>query len=195
MNEEKVNVYKREVPHKEAALIKETVTEIKTMEVTLTYEELIVERRPPTEATTSQHELKPSVTTREEIKIPLKREEVEVKKEPYVKEEVAIKKRRMDERKTIPVIEERPNVQKRESTREATIPACFYSETSAHKYFVSKETELYLKYRCSLNGLVVCFIGENMYPLCEHHHQRVIQWHQEIDPDTRMECRSVWDIK
>jgi hypothetical protein len=55
--------------------------------------------------------------------------------------------------------------------------------------------KLNLKYGCSLNGLVVCFIGEDMFPLCDHHHQRVIQWHQEIDPDTHMECRSVWDIK
>jgi len=98
--EEKLNISKREVTYKEASLIKEPVTETKTVEVPLTYEELIVERR-PTEATTSQHELKPPVTTREEIKIPLKREEVEVKKEPYVKEEVVVKKRRTEERKTI----------------------------------------------------------------------------------------------
>jgi uncharacterized protein (TIGR02271 family) len=99
--EEKLNVSKREVIYKEASLIKEPVRETKTVEVPLTYEELIVERRPPTEATTSQHELKPPVTAREEIKIPLKREEVEVKKEPYVKEEVVVKKRRTEERKTI----------------------------------------------------------------------------------------------
>jgi uncharacterized protein (TIGR02271 family) len=99
--EEKLNVSKREVTYKEASLIKEPVTETKTVEVPLTYEELIIERRPPTEATTSQRELKPPVTTREEIKIPLKREEVEVKKEPYVKEEVVVKKRRTEERKTI----------------------------------------------------------------------------------------------
>jgi stress response protein YsnF len=70
--EEKLNVSKREVTYKEASLIKELVTETKTVKVPLTYEELIVERRPPTEATTSQHELKPPVTAREEIKIPLK---------------------------------------------------------------------------------------------------------------------------
>jgi len=50
---------------------------------------------------TSQHELKPPVTTREEIKIPLKKEEFEVKKEPYVKEEAVIKKKRVEESKTI----------------------------------------------------------------------------------------------
>ena len=81
--------------------VKEPITETKTLEVPLIYEELIVERRPPTEATTSQHQLKPPVNTREEIKIPLKREEVEVKKEPYVKEEVVLKKKRVTEKKTI----------------------------------------------------------------------------------------------
>jgi uncharacterized protein (TIGR02271 family) len=99
--EEKLDVSKREVTYKEATLIKEPITETKTVEVPLTYEELIVERRPPTEATTSQHQLKPPVNTREEIKIPLKREEVEVKKEPYVKEEVVLRKKRVTEKKTI----------------------------------------------------------------------------------------------
>ena len=99
--EEKLDVSKREVTYKEATLIKEPIIETKRVEVPLTYEELIVERRPPTEATTSQHQLKPPVNTREEIKIPLKREEVEVKKEPYVKEEVVLKKKRVTEKKTI----------------------------------------------------------------------------------------------
>ena len=84
--EEKQNVSKREVTYKETYLIKEPVTETKTVEVPVTHQEVIVESRPPTEATTSQDELKPPVTTREEIKIPLKKEEFEVKKEPYVKE-------------------------------------------------------------------------------------------------------------
>jgi uncharacterized protein (TIGR02271 family) len=99
--EEKLNVSKKEVTYKEATLAKEPLTETKTVEVPIIHEELIVERRPPTEATTSQSELKPPVTTREEIKIPLKKEEVEVKKEPYVKEEVVIKKKRIEESKTI----------------------------------------------------------------------------------------------
>jgi uncharacterized protein (TIGR02271 family) len=99
--EENLNISKREVTYKEATLIKEPVTEMKTVEVPVTHEELIVERRPPTEATTSQDELKSPVTTKEEIKIPLKKEEIEVRKEPYVKEEIVIKKRRVAETKTI----------------------------------------------------------------------------------------------
>lgn len=101
MVEEKLSVSKKEVTYKEFTLAKEPLTETKTVEVPVMHEELIVEIRSPTEATNSQHELKPPVTTREEIKIPLKREEVEVKKEPYVKE-VVTKKKQVEEKKTIP---------------------------------------------------------------------------------------------
>jgi len=99
--EERLNISKRDVTYKEATLIKEPVTETKTVEVPITHEELIVERRPASKSTTSTSDLKPPVTSKEEIKIPLKKEEVEVKKEPYVKEEVVLKKRRITETKTI----------------------------------------------------------------------------------------------
>ena len=72
---------------------------------------------------------------------------------------------------------------------------CSYAETLAHKYFESKKAELYLEYGCNLSGLVVCFIGENMYPLCYHHHQRVGQWHQETNPDIDLKCHSVWGFQ
>jgi uncharacterized protein (TIGR02271 family) len=64
-------------------LIKEPVTEIKTMKVTLTYEELIVERRPPTEATTSRKGLRAPITSKEEIKIPLKKRRSNSKKRAF----------------------------------------------------------------------------------------------------------------
>lgn len=99
--EERLNISKRDVTYKEATLVKEPVTETKTVEVPITHEELIVERRPASKSTTSTSDLKPPVTSKEEIKIPLKKEEVEVKKEPYVKEEVVLKKRRVAETKTI----------------------------------------------------------------------------------------------
>ena len=98
--EERLNVSKRESAQ-EATITKEPVTETKTVEVPLTHEELVVERRPVSESTTSSSDLKPPVTSKEEIKIPLKKEEVEVKKEPYVKEEVVLKKRRVTETKTV----------------------------------------------------------------------------------------------
>ena len=99
--EERLNISKRDVTYKEATLIKEPVTETKTVEVPITHEELVVERRPASKSTTSTSDLKPPVTSKEEIKIPLKKEEVEVKKEPYVKEEVVLKKKRVTETKTI----------------------------------------------------------------------------------------------
>ena len=98
--EERLNISKRDVTYKEATLIKEPVTETKTVEVPITHEELVVERRPASKSTTSTSDLKPPVTSKEEIKIPLKKE-VEVKKEPYVKEEVVLKKKRVTETKTI----------------------------------------------------------------------------------------------
>jgi uncharacterized protein (TIGR02271 family) len=99
--EERLDISKRDVTYKEATLTKEPVTETKTIEVPLTHEELIVERRSASESTTSISDLKPPVTSKQEIKIPLKKEEVEVKKEPYVKEEIVLKKRRITETKTI----------------------------------------------------------------------------------------------
>ena len=72
---------------------------------------------------------------------------------------------------------------------------CSYAETEAHRYFVSRNTELFLRYGCSLNGVFICFIGEKMCFLCDHHHLRVTQWHQETNPDTDLKCHSVWDLK
>ena len=72
---------------------------------------------------------------------------------------------------------------------------CSYAETEAHRYFVSRNSELFLRYGCNLNGVVICFIEENMYFLCDHHHKRVIQWHHETNPDRDLKCHSVWDLK
>src|SRR5215216_819275 len=66
---------------------------------------------------------------------------------------------------------------------------CSYAETEAYRYFVSENTELFLKYGCNLNGAVICFIGEEMYFLCDHHHLRVIQWHRETSPDRDLKCQ------
>ena len=68
---------------------------------------------------------------------------------------------------------------------------CSCSKTAAHQYFVSRKTELYLKYGCNINGILECRIGEGMYPLCYHHHQRVVQWNKETNPDTDLKCHSV----
>ena len=72
---------------------------------------------------------------------------------------------------------------------------CSYAKTEAHSYFVSKNTELFLKYGCNLNGVFICFIEEKMYFLCDSHHLRVIQWHRETNPNRDLKCHSVWDLK
>ena len=82
-------VEERYVPQKKkvievATIIKEPLRETKQMDVSLTHEELILNRKPVTEPTPTDE--KP-VRTRTEIKIPLKREEIESTIKSYVKEE------------------------------------------------------------------------------------------------------------
>lgn len=94
--EERLNVSKR-VSTSEATITKEPVTETKTVEVPVTHEEISVERRPPSSSTTASR----PVQEKTEINIPVNSEEVSVTKEPYVKEEVAIKKEPVTETRTV----------------------------------------------------------------------------------------------
>jgi stress response protein YsnF len=98
----------------QAKVIKKPVKETKTVEVELTHEELIIERRSvaeadkatepstistvPAKSSSSSHEITQSKT---EINIPLKREDVVVSKKPYIKEEIVIRKKPVTETKTI----------------------------------------------------------------------------------------------
>jgi uncharacterized protein (TIGR02271 family) len=77
-----------------ATIVKEPVRETKQMDISLAHEELVLERKPVTEPRRSYE--KP-VKTRTEIKIPLKREEIESTKWSYVKEEVMVKKKPVTE--------------------------------------------------------------------------------------------------
>jgi uncharacterized protein (TIGR02271 family) len=81
----------------EATIAKEPVRETKQMDVSLTHEELALERKPVTEPRPTDE--KP-VETRTEIKIPLKREEIESTKQSYGKEEVIAKKKPVTETET-----------------------------------------------------------------------------------------------
>jgi uncharacterized protein (TIGR02271 family) len=99
--EEKLNISKSEVIYKEAKIIKEPVTMIEEVEVPLTHEELVFERRPAGNNSHSTLNLEPPVTSRQEITISLKREEVELKKNTHVKEEVIVKKKRIVKTKII----------------------------------------------------------------------------------------------
>jgi stress response protein YsnF len=113
VTEERLEVSKKESVV-QAKVIKKPVKETKTVEVELTHEELIIERRSvaeadeatesstistvPAKSSSSSHEITQSKT---EINIPLKREDVVVSKKPYVKEEIVIRKKAVTETKTI----------------------------------------------------------------------------------------------
>jgi uncharacterized protein (TIGR02271 family) len=109
--EERLDVSKKE-SMEEATVIKEPLKETKTVELQLMHEELIIEKRPVSEMTTtistSTSELPASppsaqepVQSKTELNIPLMREEVVVSKKPYVKEEIVIKKKPVTETKTV----------------------------------------------------------------------------------------------
>ena len=66
-----------------ATVVKEQVKETKQMDVSLTHEELVLKRNPITE---SRRTDKKPVETKTEIKIPIKKEEIESTKTTYVKE-------------------------------------------------------------------------------------------------------------
>jgi len=94
--EERLNVSKK-TSTTQYTITKEPFTEKKTIEVPVTHEELIVEKRPPKDSSSAQGPVK----SKTEIKVPLNREEVEVTKEPFVKEEVVVKKKPVTETRTV----------------------------------------------------------------------------------------------
>jgi uncharacterized protein (TIGR02271 family) len=108
--EERLDVSKKE-SMEEATVIKEPIKETKTVEIQLTHEELIIERRPASKmkssSTTTISESPPPtspeepVQTKTEINIQLMREKIVVSKKPYVKEEIVIKKKPVTETKTV----------------------------------------------------------------------------------------------
>jgi uncharacterized protein (TIGR02271 family) len=99
--EEKLNVSKNIVTD-EATIIKEPITETKTIEVSIMHEEIVLEKRAATEeGDTMALESPPPRNTRTVIRVPLIHEVVKVKKEPYVKEEILIRKKPRTETKTV----------------------------------------------------------------------------------------------
>ena len=96
--EERLNVSKK-TSITQYTITKDPITEKKTIKVPVTHEELIVEKRPPKDSTSSSAQ--GPVKSKTEIKVPLNREEVEVTKEPFVKEEVVVKKKPVTETRTV----------------------------------------------------------------------------------------------
>jgi uncharacterized protein (TIGR02271 family) len=100
--EEKLHVSKKIITD-EATIIKEPVTETKTIEVPLMHEEIVIEKRPAVaeEGNTNRFQDPPPRNTRTQIRVPLIHEEVKIKKEPYVKEEIVIRKKPRTETRTV----------------------------------------------------------------------------------------------
>jgi len=103
-NEQTIPLIKEELEPKKyekevkATIVKEPVKETSQVDVELTHEELIIERRPLAEPRKTDEE---AVQSRTEIKIPLKRQEVEVNKQSYVTEEIIAKKKPVTETTTV----------------------------------------------------------------------------------------------
>lgn len=90
----------------EVTITKEPTKETKTEQVQLMHEEINIERRPVNNLTDNANtsttkEDVPQIESKTEIKIPLKREEIEVTKKPYVKEEIVIKRKPVSETRRI----------------------------------------------------------------------------------------------
>jgi uncharacterized protein (TIGR02271 family) len=107
--EERLTISKKETV-REARILKKPLKDTKTMDVELTREELIIEKRPAEDkfsASASSSSTGSSFSNSEpthpktEITIPLEKEEVVVSKKPYIKEEIVISKKSVTETKTI----------------------------------------------------------------------------------------------
>ena len=101
--EEELNVSKRVITD-EATIIKEPVTETKAIDISIMHEAIVIEKRATASAAEDNAELledPPSRNTRTEIRIPLIHEVVKIKKEPYVKQEIVIRKKPRTETKTV----------------------------------------------------------------------------------------------
>ena len=99
LNSEELDVQKR-VVEDETTITKKPVKETKTVEVELNREEIeSIEKRPPSDE--SEGEAQNPIQSPEEIKISLRREEAQVTKKPYVKEEAVVKKKTVTDNKEI----------------------------------------------------------------------------------------------
>jgi len=89
LHEEELETHKQPVKTGEVRVHKEVVTEHKTLDVPVTREEVVIERRPASGQTTSTADIREG----EEMRIPVREEQVTVDKKNVVKEEVSVGKR------------------------------------------------------------------------------------------------------
>ena len=96
VHEERLHANKQPVNTGEVRVHKEVVTENQTLNVPVTREEVVIERRPAHgQASTSD------IRAGEEVRIPVKEERVNVVKEAVVTEEVSVGKRRVTENQQV----------------------------------------------------------------------------------------------
>lgn len=95
LHEEELQVEKEPVRTGEVDIRKEVITEHKQISVPVEREEVVIERRKVHKAAP------PGSMTKEEIRIPVKEEQVRVTKKAVVKEEVNVGKRKVHETKTV----------------------------------------------------------------------------------------------
>jgi uncharacterized protein (TIGR02271 family) len=95
-SEEELEVDKREVSRGEARIGKHVHTEHVSQPVTRRHEEAFVERRPVEADARADASI-----SEDEVRIPLKEEELVVNKRPVIKEELVVGKRMVEERDTV----------------------------------------------------------------------------------------------
>jgi len=93
LREEELRVEKERVQAGEVRLRKEVIAEERTVEVPVTREEVVIERRPAA----GGREAGGTINEGEEIRIPLMEEEVRVEKTPVVREEVSLRKQQVQD--------------------------------------------------------------------------------------------------
>jgi len=92
LHEEQLHATKQPVETGEVRVHKDVVTEHKTLDVPVTREEVVVERRPASGKATSG-DIRPG----QEVRIPVREEQVHVNKETVEKEEVSVGKRKVQD--------------------------------------------------------------------------------------------------
>lgn len=100
LSEDQLNVTKDEVEAGEVNISKHEVEETETVEVPVSHEEIVIERKPVTDGRVSDDSAN-NLDKDEEIHIPISEEKVNVDKERVVTEEVDISKKEVTEDKTI----------------------------------------------------------------------------------------------
>jgi uncharacterized protein (TIGR02271 family) len=93
LHEEQLHAHKQPVETGEVRVRKEVTTEHKTLDVPVQREEVVVERHPVSGQAASSADIRPG----QEVRVPVREEQVRVEKTPVVKEEVTVGKRKVQD--------------------------------------------------------------------------------------------------